>query len=156
MSVNPEPMVLDVRPLLARGVEPFGAIVEAKSQLSPGQSFILRAPFEPVPLYALFQEDDYQVDVKKHAEGDWEIRFIPISGGVSEESELDLRSLEPFEHLRKAMEAVRALGRDDQLVLHSSARPTRILEQLEKATTDFDSEEASPNHWVTTIWRIAL
>jgi len=155
MTAYPEPMVLDVRPLLAAGVEPFGKIMQAKSQLSPGQGFVLRAPFEPVPLYVLFQDDGYQVDAKKHSEDNWEISFTPSQDGDSSEHEVDLRDMDSNQHLEKAMEAIHALGRDERLVLHSNSRPTHIIEQLKHATTDYDSEETGSNHWVTTIWRIA-
>ncbi|MFW6218153.1 MAG: DUF2249 domain-containing protein [Verrucomicrobiota bacterium] len=148
-------MTLDVRPLLAQGIEPFGAIVEAKSQLSAGQPFVLRAPFEPLPLYNLFQNDGYQVDAKKHADDDWEIHFIPGSAGGAPERELDLRFLEPPDPLQNSLEGVRALGRDERLVLHTRFRPVQLFERIDAETTDYDCEEVGPNHWVTTLWRIA-
>jgi uncharacterized protein (DUF2249 family) len=46
-----EPIVLDVRPLLARGEEPFELIMEAAGRVPPGGTLELTAPFEPVPLY---------------------------------------------------------------------------------------------------------
>jgi len=155
MQNRPETVTLDVRPLLAQGIEPIGAIIQAKSQLNPGQHLVLRAPFEPIPLYALFQNEGYQVEVKKHAEDDWEIKFIPGLVGRAKEHEIDLRSLEPTAHLQKTLDGVQALGRDERLVLHSNSQPNKILEQLETETTDYDCEETGPDHWVTTIWRIA-
>jgi uncharacterized protein (DUF2249 family) len=42
---------LDVRPLLARGEEPFDAIMRAADALGADEALHLIAPFEPRPLY---------------------------------------------------------------------------------------------------------
>lgn len=42
---------LDVRPILARGEEPFETIMQRARQVEAGQRLVLLAPFEPVPLY---------------------------------------------------------------------------------------------------------
>jgi hypothetical protein len=42
---------LDVRPLLARGEEPFEAIMRAADALAGDEALHLIAPFEPRPLY---------------------------------------------------------------------------------------------------------
>jgi hypothetical protein len=44
-------ITLDVRPVLARGEEPFDAIMEAAAGISEAGTLELLAPFEPVPLY---------------------------------------------------------------------------------------------------------
>jgi len=45
--------VLDVRPDLAAGREPISRILEAARRVPPGGTFVLLAPFEPEPLYAM-------------------------------------------------------------------------------------------------------
>jgi len=156
MQHSPEPVTLDVRPLLAQGIEPFNAIVEAKQQLKPGQMLVLRAPFEPVPLYEIFRSEGYQVEAKQQAENDWEIRFIPEAISGQAEREIDLRFLEPPAPLQKALEGVQSLGRDERLTLHTRFRPVHLFEQIDEHTIDYDSEEVGPNHWVTTLWRISI
>jgi len=52
MSEAP-PLMLDVRPELRAGGEPFGRIMQAVAGLAPGQGLRLLATFEPVPLYAV-------------------------------------------------------------------------------------------------------
>jgi hypothetical protein len=42
---------LDVRPMIERGEEPFERIMGAVRGLGADQVFVLRAPFEPLPLY---------------------------------------------------------------------------------------------------------
>lgn len=46
-------VALDVRPMLARGEEPFAEIMEAAARVPAGGALELLAPFEPVPLYAV-------------------------------------------------------------------------------------------------------
>lgn len=156
MQHSPESVTLDVRPLLAQGIEPFNAIVEAKQRLQPGQILVLRAPFEPVPLYEIFRSEGYQVEAKQQGEHGWEVRFIPESTSDQAEREMDLRFLEPPAPLQKALEGVRSLGRDERLTLHTRFRPVHLFEQIDENTTDYDSEEVGPNHWVTTLWRISI
>lgn len=48
-----EPVVLDARPLLARGEDPFATIMAALRELPPGRPLTVVAPFEPAPLIRL-------------------------------------------------------------------------------------------------------
>ncbi|MFU8849259.1 MAG: DUF2249 domain-containing protein [Opitutales bacterium] len=152
-----EPYVLDVRPLLAAGEEPFGAIMAAKSQIAPGQCFQLIAPFPPEPLYGLFEAEGYTVQVQEKAPGEWHVLFHPptaADGQGAVNRELDLRFLEPPAPLQKGLEAVRQLGRGKTVVLHTRFHPVHLFEQLEGEAFDYDSEEVGPNHWTSHIWRL--
>lgn len=152
-----EPYTLDVRPLLAAGEEPFGAIIAAKAQLQSGQPFLLIAPFAPEPLYALFEAEGYTVQVEEKSPGEWHVRFQPPGGesdAASVGRELDLRFLEPPAPLQKGLEAVRQLGRGATVVLHTRFHPVHLFEQLEGEAFDYDSEEVGPNHWTSHIWRL--
>ena len=83
MSESPiPPLELDVRPLLAAGRPPLGAIMNALTRLQPGQSLRLRAPFEPLPLYAQLQERGLRPESPQCADGSWDIVFRPA--GVTE------------------------------------------------------------------------
>ncbi|NBB79787.1 MAG: DUF2249 domain-containing protein [Verrucomicrobia bacterium] len=155
MQAYLEPRILDVRPLLALGVDPFSVIAEAKQALQPGQGLILRAPFEPFPLYELFQAEGYEVRATQHAPDNWEIHFTPGGDTQAEVREMDLRSIEPSTLPEKALEGVQALHREQSLVLHTGFRPVRLFERLDPQTTDYDCEETDSGHWVTTIWRIS-
>ena len=51
-GLDPERRVdLDVREDLSRGQEPLSRIMDAVAALGPGGVLVLRAPFEPLPLY---------------------------------------------------------------------------------------------------------
>lgn len=56
---SPTPLLLDVRPDLARGQEPFGRIMETARGVPEGGAFVLVAPFEPVPLYGVLGKQGF-------------------------------------------------------------------------------------------------
>jgi uncharacterized protein (DUF2249 family) len=51
-SLPPETL-LDVRPDLARGEEPFSKIMSAARSVQPGGRLVVLTPFEPEPLYGV-------------------------------------------------------------------------------------------------------
>jgi hypothetical protein len=67
---------MDVRHDIENKQEPFQKIMEAVKDLQKSDVFLLHAPFEPVPLYAVMKAKgfDYQAEQleKKH----WKISFI--------------------------------------------------------------------------------
>ncbi len=148
-----DPLELDVRPLLAEGVEPFPRIRQAMDALAIGQSLVLRAPFEPKPLYAVFGERGYDARSTQLEGGAWEVVFTPKAAQASG-LELDLRDLPPPEPLQQALESLSRLGREDVLTLHTRFRPIHLEDQLPVRGFDCDSEECGPDHWETRIWRI--
>lgn len=66
---------LDVRPLLARGDEPFVPIMEAAATIQPGDTLTLIAPFEPVPLYGVLGERGFSHITQQVTPDEWIIRF---------------------------------------------------------------------------------
>ena len=50
---------LDVRPILASGGEPFGAIMEKVAALEPHEVLALRTPFDPRPLHRVLGEKGF-------------------------------------------------------------------------------------------------
>ena len=67
--------ILDVRPDLERGDEPFVRIMETAGQLAPGECFLLIAPFEPVPLYEVLGQRGFQHETSKVAANKWAVLF---------------------------------------------------------------------------------
>jgi hypothetical protein len=51
MKTKQNETLIDVRPVFARGETPCAIIDEAADTTPPGGSFVLLAPFEPMPLY---------------------------------------------------------------------------------------------------------
>ncbi len=68
-------VTLDVRPDLARGDEPFVRIMEAAATVAAGQSFVVIAPFEPVPLYGVLGAQGFTAQTACAAPDEWIVRF---------------------------------------------------------------------------------
>lgn len=73
-----EPLVLDVRDDLRRGVEPFPKIMAAIERLAPGQSLVLIAPFEPRPLYHVLAAQGFRHEAEEIEERHWRVKFFRI------------------------------------------------------------------------------
>ncbi len=68
-------MVLDVRPELEQGGEPFVRIMEAASAIQPGGTLLIIAPFEPVPLYDVLGARGFSHETEKVAADQWMVQF---------------------------------------------------------------------------------
>lgn len=66
---------LDVRDDLRAGKEPFPRIMEAVGAVAPGGVFVLRAIFEPKPLYALLGNKGFEAWTERLAADDWRVYF---------------------------------------------------------------------------------
>lgn len=67
--------VLDVRPVLAEGGEPFVQIMETAEHVPAGKSLVLIAPFEPVPLYQALGGRGFSHETERISDEEWVIRF---------------------------------------------------------------------------------
>ncbi len=69
------PLLVDTRPIFARGDTPCKAIDEAVSSLIPGQLLVLVVDFEPVPLYAKLGNQGFSHTAKQLSDGAWRVEF---------------------------------------------------------------------------------
>lgn len=123
---TPDPFELDVRPQLARGEEPFAAIMEATDRLRPGQSLRLIAPFRPAPLFSVMANRGFAVSDRRRPDGAWEVVFAPLGGAAPDAGlapgsapgaalwpdpslTLDLAGLMPPEPMVRILEALATL-----------------------------------------------
>ena len=65
----------DVRPLLARGVEPFPEIRKRVDALKPDEGLIVVAPFLPSPLVEWLKGEGFEARLERGAGADWIIYF---------------------------------------------------------------------------------
>jgi uncharacterized protein (DUF2249 family) len=70
---------LDVRPALRAGNEPFSIIMAAIRTVPAGGALILRATFEPVPLYLVLSKQGFAHWTELLGEEDWRVWFYPAS-----------------------------------------------------------------------------
>jgi len=66
---------LDVRPLLARGEEPFATIRAEVNALTAGRGLTVVAPFMPAPLIELLKGEGFQCTAEHRADGGWAVNF---------------------------------------------------------------------------------
>ena len=71
----PDPVELDIRPLIKVGHPPFQKIMETVGALPPGAGLRLIAPFEPTPLYPLMMDKGFDHHTKQMPDGSWQIEF---------------------------------------------------------------------------------
>ncbi len=71
-------VVLDVRPLIERGEEPFPTIMETVAGLD-GRALVLVAPFEPTPLEGVLSAQGYTYESRQLSDSEWRVRFQPAA-----------------------------------------------------------------------------
>lgn len=70
---------LDVRPLIARGEEPFTKIMALVATIAPGEGFVLLTPFLPAPLIEKLQSEGFSARPERRADGGWQTQFVRSS-----------------------------------------------------------------------------
>ena len=75
VDITSRARVVDARPTLAAGGEPFAEIMEAASQVGVGEVLVVYAPFEPVPLEGVLGEQGFDHTVDQLESGDWRVVF---------------------------------------------------------------------------------
>ena len=163
---------LDVRPILAQGGEPFGAIMEALAALAPRQRLRLLAPFKPVPLFHVLSQRGFEPTPREIGNGDWEVIFSPIAGrresGVADSAsvgaadpenwpeplvELDNRGLEPPEPMVRTLEGVEALSSGETLAALLPREPLFLFEELEARGHLWHGKSEPEGHYRVVIRR---
>ena len=66
---------LDVRPLLAKGVEPFPEVRRRADALKDGDGLLVVAPFLPSPLIELLGSEGFASKVERGPGSDWRVYF---------------------------------------------------------------------------------
>lgn len=67
--------VVDARPILARGEEPFDTIIATAAQVEPGGALVVLAPFEPAPLQGVLGSQGFTYEATQLSTGDWRAVF---------------------------------------------------------------------------------
>lgn len=69
--------VVDVRPILAAGNEPFPMIMEAVEQIAGGEVLVVYAPVEPVRLEEVLAGKGFAHVADRIDDGTWRVTFVP-------------------------------------------------------------------------------
>ena len=66
---------LDVRPILAKGIEPFARIRESIDALEPDEELSVIAPFLPSPLIEKLGSEGFKSRIERQVGGGWTVHF---------------------------------------------------------------------------------
>lgn len=67
--------IVDARPVIAEGGEPFDLIMAAAADVEPGGVLVIFAPFEPVPLEGVLGSQGFEHQVVELSTGDFRVAF---------------------------------------------------------------------------------
>ena len=148
---------LDVREDIRRGREPFARIMAAVKGLAPEEVLVLRAPFEPVPLYDALGRKGFAHWTERLGEQDWSVWFhrATAEAGVSPAAQtsrpagdrpltIDVRGLEPPEPMVRILEAVERLQAGDAIEVLHERRPMFLYPQLDERGFLHETDESEP------------
>jgi uncharacterized protein (DUF2249 family) len=71
---------LDVREDLRQKREPFEKIMNAIKPLQPGDTFILHAPFKPLPLFPIMKAKGFTYEAEQIEKKHWRVTFVKQGG----------------------------------------------------------------------------
>lgn len=163
--------VLDVRPVLAGGEEPFDAIMQAVDGLDEDEVLVLRSPFNPQPLHALLGRRGFARQTRRLASDDYETAYwLPRAIDARPQSRpsdvapadsvpraahvLDVRGLLPPEPLELTLAALDTLPAGDALLQINERVPAFLIPELDDRGFSYRIEEDERGTLVT-IWRAA-
>ena len=141
---------VDVRPEIGRGEEPFARIMTAVGGLGPAEALCVRAPFEPVPLYAVLGRRGLAHWTERLAANDWRVCFYravaPTSAGRTDlaDATLDVRGLEPPLPMVRILERLDALPPGGTLTVLHERRPMFLYPQLDERGFRHETDEPEP------------
>lgn len=144
-STKIAPKLLDVRPILQNGGEPFQEIMQAVQDLAPGQGLKLVAPFSPQPLFRVMAGRGFDHEALEIDNGHWEILFMPRNECAPVETSadadspdawpdpsmhLDLSELDPPEPMVRILSATEELEEGEVLFALLSREPVFLFPEL--------------------------
>ena len=67
--------MLDLRPVIAAGGEPFSKIMTAVAAVAVGETLLLITPFLPSPLIEKLQSEGFSARPERRSDGAWQTAF---------------------------------------------------------------------------------
>jgi uncharacterized protein (DUF2249 family) len=75
VDITSRATIVDARPTLAAGGQPFAEIMEAAGQVADGEVLVVYAPFEPIPLEGVLGGQGFTHAAERLDSGDWRVTF---------------------------------------------------------------------------------
>lgn len=149
MSDPPVSFLLDVRPLLAQGIDPYETVMAAAVAVPSGGFLRLDVPFNPVPLRRALARKGFSSHAQRQAADFWQVTFLRDGAeGWEQRTEaeilpegamqwpeedgfhLDVRRLPPPEPLRVILRLVDRLNGVGRVVVHHDRDPVFLAPEL--------------------------
>jgi TusA-related sulfurtransferase len=142
---------LDVREDLRRGHEPFARIMRTVETVGPDGALVLRAPFEPAPLYAVLARRGFAHWTERLGPDDWRVWFWseratpPVAGAVAAgDIVVDVRGLEPPLPMVRVLARLETLAPGATLTVLHERRPMCLYPQLDARGFGHETDEPEP------------
>ncbi len=173
MISNSQLRVLDVRPSLAQGIDPFHLIMGEVAKLEEGEILHLINGFEPKPLYNVLGsrgfehftelvEETYNVYFFKsgtpatdnttavNPKGQARNSQVPLPEKVVE---IDVRGMEPPEPMMTILGKIHELEEDTLLLVHHHREPVMLYEKLDDKGWQAVANRIEENYYKVVITR---
>jgi uncharacterized protein (DUF2249 family) len=146
---------VDVRDDLRRGQEPFARIIAAAKALEAEETMVVRAPFEPAPLYGVLGRRGLAHWTERLAADDWRVWFYRFSAATAptapapgpaeaDEATVDVRGLEPPLPMVRVLERLETLQPGGVLTVLHERHPIFLYPQLDVRGFSYETDEATP------------
>ncbi len=143
----------DLRPLLARGVDPLHVVVERAQAVAMGGRLVLDAPFNPLPLRRVLAQMGFSSRADRLGESHWRIALARdgegrVEGGPTDEDchglpdlgapvrrsgdgiDIDLRGLQPPAPMLAILRLCATIADDTAVTAHVDRDPIYLYPEL--------------------------
>lgn len=162
-------ILLDVRPILNQGKDPFLDIMAKVKELKPDEVLLLINSFEPVPLYSVLGNKGFEHWTEK-VNDVYKIyfykSFVDRLNSNSQQAEhylteinfenvieLDVRELPPPEPMMKIMESLSKIDDKTVLLVHHHREPMMLYPKLEERGFKAITNKINDNYYKVLIFR---
>lgn len=162
-------ILLDVRPILSLGKDPFLDIMAKVKELKSEQVLVILNSFEPVPLYSVLankgfehwtekENDVYKVYFFKPKENQLKSNPRQAEKSLTEMNfenviELDVRELPPPEPMMKILESLSKIDDKTVLLVHHHREPVMLYPKLEERGFSAITNKINENYFKVMILR---
>ena len=147
-------LFLDIRPLTAKGLDPFQTVIRSTTELKPGQHLQLLLNDPPETFICILNRLGYEsfAEIKN---GTWNAYFRKGKGfnRGSIVLELDVRRLEPPLPLLKVLESLPSISEGGVLKVLYPNRPDSLVDKLRTHGFEVTGDETEGSNYVLQIWK---
>ncbi|HVA65488.1 MAG TPA: DUF2249 domain-containing protein [Elusimicrobiota bacterium] len=168
--------LLDVREDLRAGKEPLGRILGEAAKVAEGGVLVVRATFDPKPLYHVLGAQGFKAWAERLSDEDWKIYFrkrrrascgahhgheeddgqddgTVAMQGPGRVVRLDVSDLEPPEPMIRILQEIQSLKGEDVLEVSHHREPVPLYAELEAAGFSHETAQLGENSFCIRIWR---